>query len=154
MVQLLPLLLVVVFLMVGYVSGSTIERRHLANLRQAESDTREMIVVTFTKTPVEWQVHDPTLVCGSVVISLDYFKRFLAGLKALVGGRIVAYEPLLDRARREALMRMKHAARAQGYNTVINVRLETSCLSRSAANNKGVTGVEVLAFGTAVQRGA
>ena len=54
---------------------------------------------------------DAASASSRVVISLDHFKRFLAGLRALVGGRIRSYETLLDRARREALMRMKEAAR-------------------------------------------
>ncbi len=153
MAQLIPLIAFATFLIVGYVCGSIIERRHFASLRERESDTRDMVVITFPNPPSDWTLENPTLVCGSVVISLDYFKRFLAGLKALVGGRITAYEPLLDRARREALMRMKQAALSRGYATVINVRLETACLSR-AAENKNVAGVEILAFGTAVHRGA
>lgn len=153
MSQLIPLIAFAVFLVVGYISGSITERRHFASLREREADTRDMVVITFPTPPSDWTLHDPTLVCGSVVISLDYFKRFLAGLKTLVGGRITPYEPLLDRARREALMRMKQTARARGYATVINVRLETSCLSR-ASSEKSVAGVEVLAFGTAVNRGS
>jgi uncharacterized protein YbjQ (UPF0145 family) len=46
-------------------------------------------------------------VSGSVVVSVDYFKRFLAGLRTLVGGRVTSYETLLDRARREAILRCK-----------------------------------------------
>ena len=153
MAQLIPLIMFAAFLVVGYISGSIIERRHFAELRMGESDTRDMVVITFPNPPSDWVLRDPTLVCGSVVISLDYFKRFLAGLKAFVGGRITPYEPLLDRARREALMRLKLSARAQGYSTVINVRLETACLSRSS-DKASVTGVEVLAFGTAVRREA
>jgi len=49
---------------------------------------------------------------------------------------------------------MKALARAQGYDTVLNVRLETSCLSRSSSDNKGIAGIEILAYGTAVQREA
>lgn len=150
----MPVILMVVFLVVGYVAGTINESRHFAALRRGEEDSRDMIVITFPDAPSEWNVFDPTLVTGSVVISLDYFKRFIAGLKAFVGGRITTYEPLLDRARREALLRMKNAARAQGYDTVVNVRLETSCLARASSNNGGVSGIEILAFGTAVRRGS
>ncbi|MFT6733724.1 MAG: hypothetical protein ACJAS9_001914 [Polaribacter sp.] len=38
---------------------------------------------------------------------MDYFKRFLAGLRNIFGGRVVTYESLVDRARREAILRMK-----------------------------------------------
>jgi uncharacterized protein YbjQ (UPF0145 family) len=82
------------------------------------------------------------------VVSVDYFKRFLAGLRMFFGGRVKSYESLLDRGRREALLRCKEAARAQGYQAVINVRLETSRLASSNRDGRATAGVEVLAFGT------
>ena len=91
------------------------------------------------------------MVTGSIVISLDYFKRVIAGLRGLVGGRIKTYEPLLDRARREALLRMIEQARERGYDAIFNVRLETSRLANSTRDGNGTAGVEMLAFGTAVK---
>jgi len=88
---------------------------------------------------------------GNVVISQDYFKRVVAGLKGIVGGNIRTFEPLLERARREALLRMKGIAHARGYDTIINVRLETATLASARSNGKGTAGVEVLAYGTAVK---
>ena len=88
---------------------------------------------------------------GSIVISLDYFKRVIAGLRGLIGGRIKTYEPLLERARREALLRMTESAREQGYDAIFNVRLETSRLANATRDGKGTAGVEMLAFGTAVK---
>ena len=83
-------------------------------------------------------------------MSLDYFKRVIAGLRAIIGGRIKTYEPLLERARREALLRMLEEARRAGMDAVINVRLETSRLANSRGDGEGTAGVEMLAFGTAV----
>ena len=108
--------------------------------------------MTFRRAPTSWTIDSAVLVYGSTVVSVDYFKRFLAGLRALVGGRIVSYEALLDRARREAILRMKESAIKGGYNAVVNVRLETSRLANSSRNGQGTAGVEILAFGTAVKR--
>ncbi|MEJ2206859.1 MAG: heavy metal-binding domain-containing protein [Gemmatimonadota bacterium] len=83
-------------------------------------------------------------------LSLDYFKRIAGSLKGIVGGNIRVYEPLLERARREALIRMKEEARERGHDTIINVRIETSRLASARADGKGTVGVEILAFGTAV----
>ena len=91
------------------------------------------------------------VVTGSVVISVDYFKRFLAGLRKIVGGRIAAYETLLDRARREAILRCKEEARARGFQAVVNLRLETTRISRASRNDRATAGVEVLAFGTGLE---
>ncbi|MDH5262513.1 MAG: YbjQ family protein, partial [Gammaproteobacteria bacterium] len=75
----------------------------------------------------------------------------IAGLKGLVGGRIKTYEPLLERARREAILRMIDDARSQGYDAIFNVRLETSRLANATRDGKGTAGVEMLAYGTAVK---
>ena len=88
---------------------------------------------------------------GNVVISQDYFKRFAASIKGILGGNIRVLEPLLERARREALIRMKGVAHARGYD-IINVRIETAALASARRNGKGTAGVEILAFGTAISR--
>lgn len=138
-------------LVVTYFIGSTVERRHQRDLRQRELRSRNLPVLTFQTPPADWQIEDAALVTGSVVISIDYFKRFLAGLRGLVGGRIASYESLLDRARREALLRLKERAFDAGFRAVVNVRLETSRLASSSRRGQGTSGVEVLAFGTALK---
>ena len=86
------------------------------------------------------------LVLGSVVVSVDYFKRILAGLRTLFGGNIQSYETLVDRARREAVLRMLESC--PQADQVINIRLETSSISQG--QKKQIGSVEVLAYGTAV----
>lgn len=143
----LPLLL----LMTAYFIGSMIERRHFGSIRRRESEYLGYPVVSFDTMPDDWNVSDSTMVTGSIVVSLDYFKRVIAGLRGLVGGRVKTYEPLLERARREALLRMTESARGQGYDAIFNVRLETSRLANSRGDGNGTAGVEMLAFGTAVK---
>lgn len=143
----MPLLI----LMGAYFIGNLIEKRHFKSIREREADYRSYPVVTFDTMPTDWNVNQSTLVTGSIVISLDYFKRVIAFLKALVGGRIKTFEPLLDRARREALLRMTEEARRQGFDAIFNVRLETSRLANSSRKGEGVAGVEMLAYGTAVK---
>jgi uncharacterized protein YbjQ (UPF0145 family) len=138
-------------LLFSYVTGSILETRHFRELAEREEALGKMTVVTFSPVPDGWNPRSAELVMGSVVVSLDHFKRFLAGLRAIVGGRIKAYEPLLDRARREALLRMMETANERGLDTIVNVRLETSRLASSRKNGKGTAGVEILAFGTGLQ---
>jgi uncharacterized protein YbjQ (UPF0145 family) len=75
----------------------------------------------------------------------------MASLRALVGGRVKSFEPLLDRARREALLRMREQARARGFDAVINTRLETSRLASSRQSGNKTAGIEILAYGTAIK---
>lgn len=140
----------ILILVLAYFIGSMIERHHFRNLRKREAAAQTYPVLTFEDLPQDWLVGSAGLVSGNVVVSLDYFKRVIAGLRGLVGGRIKTYEPLLDRARREALLRMIESARRDGYDAVVNVRLETSRLANSRRDGEGVAGVEMLAFGTGV----
>ena len=143
----LPLLVIII----AYFIGSRLENRHFESIRQREAELKDFPVVSFSTMPEDWKVSSAVLVAGNIVVSLDYFKRVIAGLKGLVGGRIKTYEPLLDRARREAVLRMIESARSQGYDAIINVRLETSRLANARRNGKGIAGIEMLAFGTAVK---
>jgi uncharacterized protein YbjQ (UPF0145 family) len=68
----------------------------------------------------------------------------------IIGGRVKAYETLLDRARREALLRLKEDAVERGYHAVVNVRLET-CRIANARNSERIAGLEVLAYGTGLK---
>ena len=141
---------VIALLGFAYFVGSWIERRHYAQIRRREAEARTFPATTFRRIPAGWETLDSALVTANVVISVDYFKRFLAGLRALFGGRIKSYETLIDRARREALLRLKEVADARGYHALVNVRLYTSRLANSR-NSEGTAGLEVLAAGTGLR---
>jgi uncharacterized protein YbjQ (UPF0145 family) len=63
---------------------------------------------------------------------------------------VKSYETILDRARREAVLRLKEDAAAAGFGAVINVRLETTRMA-NGRNGQGIAGLEVLAYGTGVR---
>jgi uncharacterized protein YbjQ (UPF0145 family) len=138
-------------LVLGYVAGSMAEQNHYKSIRVRELRYRRMPTTNLRRPPVHWKIESVALVAGSTVVSVDYFKRFLAQLRGLVGGRVRAYESLLDRARREAVLRMKEQAAQSGFDAVINVRLESTNIASPLRNDKGTAGVEVLAFGTALK---
>ena len=142
------LIIFLVLLLLGYVFGQRAEKRHFRSIIEREKQLRDILVFSERRIPDEDKL-DGTLVCGSVVISVDFFKRFVAGLRSLVGGRVSAYESLLERARREAILRMKEEARRSGAKSVWNTRLETASIYKGAQQSIGA--VEVLAYGTAVK---
>lgn len=137
-------------LLLAYFIGSHLESNHYKSIREREAATKDMVAINFPRFPFDVEIERAGMVMGSVVVSHDHFKRFLAQLRIIVGGRIKSYEPLLDRARREAVLRMKEQALAHGHNTVVNIRLETSRLANSRRGGKGTAGVEMLAYGTAL----
>lgn len=135
---------------IGYTAGSIAERRHYRSISRREAELLRLPVVTFKNPYPEEELRGGVMVMGSAVISIDYFKRLLAILRNLFGGRVTSYETLVDRARREAILRLKDAARRKGCDLVVNLRLETSAIGRSANNRNSVGCVEVLAYGTAI----
>ena len=140
--------LLTVLLVAGYLVGGALEKSHYRDIESREARCRPFPVISVKSTPPGWTVTDAGLVSGSVVVSVDYFKRLLASLRMVFGGRLEAYETLLDRARREAVLRMTEAAVARGFDAIINVRLVSSRIASSRGSGKGTAGVEVLAFGT------
>ena len=137
-------------LLLSYFIGRHLESNHYKSIREREAATKDMVAINFPRFPFDVEIERAGMVMGSVVVSHDNFKRFLAQLRIIVGGRIKSYEPLLDRARREAVLRMKEQALARGHNTVVNIRLETSRLANSRRGGKGTAGVEMLAYGPAL----
>ena len=81
---------------IGYFAGSYAESKHFESLRAREASTVDFVTINFDWRDPERRVEQSGLVTGSVVVSLDYFKRFLAALRGIVGGRVKAYETLLD----------------------------------------------------------
>lgn len=131
----------------GYVVGQTLERRHYRAIER-----REAVLLTLPTTSQK-RAFDSVppgvrseLVQGACCISIDYFKRIAAALRQLFGGRVSSYETLVDRARREAILRLKESA--GDARQIINLRLETSSITKGQGGQVGA--IEVHAYGTAL----
>ena len=145
MLDLIEFGLFVTLLIVGFFAGTIVEKRHYASIRKREREYADVLAFAVRFPPDRVTPQRAFLVHGTVVISSDYFKTFVAGLRNLFGGRLRTYETLMERARREALLRLKHDARRQGAKLVICVRFETTTISTGWAAS-----IEVFAFGTAL----
>lgn len=143
----MELIIFLALLALGYFMGTMAERRHYKSIEEREEEFLNLPSVTLKKVDEPERIDQAHLVSGNAVISVDYFKRFLAGLRNLVGGRVKTYESLLDRARREAILRMKEADPTA--DLIVNMRLETSSISKGS-RQKSVGTIEALAYGTAI----
>ena len=139
-----------VLVLVGLFFGRAAEQRHFKELAHQELILRGVLVFNETRPPAGEQFRHSTLVVGSVVIAEDYFKRVACALKSLVGGRLTAYESLMDRGRREAIVRMKREAKKLGATMIFNVRFETSSLSEDKSGKQVMFSAEFMAYGTAL----
>lgn len=134
-----------VLFVVGWFFGARHERQHLARLQISELELKHIIVSTerFYQPKMSPDTQGD-LVIGSVVIAQDYFKMIIARVLSLFGKNLTTYETLLDRARREAIVRMRMQAQVSGYNHIYGLRLEVSNINQLGSM------VEAIAYGTAV----
>ena len=137
-----------ILLGVGYAAGTFAEKRHYRSIRAREQELLRLpAVTTRTSHYTDAQIESADLVLGSTVISVDYFKQFVAMLRKIFGGTVRSYETLLDRARREAVLRMKEVA--GDAVVIVNVRIEAAPIGKKARKGN-VSCVEAVAYGTAL----
>ena len=146
--ELLSFIFFVGLILLGYSAGTIVEKRHYRSIEERERALLYLPAVTGRSYYDDAKVTNAWLVNANVVISVDHFKRLLAALRNFFGGRVTSYETLVDRARREALLRIKE--RASGANMIVNVRIETSAIGQSANVKSTVGSIEAIAYGTAI----
>lgn len=139
-------------LVIGYFAGTMNETKHYRSIKLREQKLLHLPTVSFKNAlDPKRKVESVKLVSGNVVVSIDYFKRFLASLKNIFGGTIRSYETMVDRGRREAVLRMKESATGSA-DIIINLRIETSVVGNINTQQKGGLGsIEILAYGTAIK---
>jgi uncharacterized protein YbjQ (UPF0145 family) len=135
-------------ILVGLIVGKLTDSRHLRRLAAREGELCDVIRCNLKRLPRGLKTEESFLVTGSAVIATDYFKTVAAGLRNIFGGEIKSYQTLMNRARREAIVRMLEEAKGRGAGLVWNVRFETATIQ----GKRRPGGVEVLAYGTAVKR--
>lgn len=150
MESIINLIIFFVMLITGYGLGKLNETKHYKNIKKREKEL-SYIITNSLKNPYvdEEKIIESRMVYGSVVVSLDYFKRILALLINITGGRVISYESLLDRAKREAMCRMKEEAK--DCQMIINTRFETSSIGGNANNKNSIGAIELLVYGTALR---
>lgn len=147
------ILVILSFIFLGYVIGGQRETKHYQSLKEREKKLQHIVTVSFEKKLKETEkIQNAYLVTGSVVISVDYFKSILFLFYSLFGGEVKSFRTLMERGRREAILRMQEEAKSLGANKIVNVRLETSTISgNNVEQNKSIGSVEVMAYGTAIK---
>lgn len=153
LIVLLYLVLPVAGILLWWILGSMAERRHLASLERRE---RELDAIEVSSLPVPTDLapgSEPTLVTAEAVLASDGFKTWVFGLRNLFGGESKSFSRLFLRARREATVRLKAAARDAGCNVVCNLRVENADIGGNTSGGKRGMPMAVCALsGTAYRR--
>ncbi len=121
----------------GLIVGSTIERKHFRDLQARETACSDVFVTQIDNFPLASPANQPPMMLiADTVIATDYLKTFLAGLRNLFGGEMRGYGRMVERARRESLLRLVEAAKARGYNAICNVRLDMVDIGGAASSSQ------------------
>lgn len=132
----------VILFAVGWGFGRHAERKHLKEL---EAQEKRLAYIRLDSSRFKTSDHLGQLVSSNVVISHDYFKYVIANIQNFFGGRLTSYESVVERARREAVVRLKLEAEKLGATQIMGLRLSTTELGMQGGM------VEVFAYGTAIR---
>lgn len=127
---------------VGFGFGRYYERKHFLYLAEQE---QRLAYIRINNSRFSVSEYPGQMVSSNVVISHDYFKYVIANLQNVLGGRLTSYESVVERARREAIVRLKLEAEKIGASQIMGLRLSTTELGMQGGM------VEVFAYGTAIQ---
>ncbi len=146
----------IVLLLIGYFVGGIVEKRHFKSILEREEKLLYFPVINLAPRRLveigeDLQIENCFFVSGLVVIGEDYFKRILAFLANFFGGRLLSHESLLDRARREAILRLKEKAISQGADMVVNLQLQYLSINKETDSQNATNSVEIMAYGTALK---
>ncbi|MEZ6119264.1 MAG: heavy metal-binding domain-containing protein [Pirellulaceae bacterium] len=140
-----------VLFLLGFVFGGMNHHRHLQDLEAREQRLSHFTVSQIKSFPAGKIGNSaPQLIVAETVVGSDYLKSFLGGLRNIFGGEVRSFQGLIDRARREATLRVMEEAERLGYNAVCNLRLETADVGGRGNNKKNkIVMASIIAYGTA-----
>ena len=135
-----------ILILLGFFAGRIAERNHYKSIHEREEKFLSKPAITTKTIDNGREVQIAVLAVGSVVVSVDYFKRFLSAFRLIFGGELRAYASVLDRGKREAILRMKESN--PNADLYLNFRMETASISKG--RGKSIGSVEVVAYSTAI----
>ena len=90
------------------------------------------------------------IVWAGVVFGPSHWHLLIGWFNNLTGGSIDIFQKVVSAGRAEAMQRLREKAVANGWDDVINVRIDTADMAPQGAKNS-VKGVEIFAYGTGVK---
>ena len=92
------------------------------------------------------------IVWAGVVFGPSHWHLLIGWFNNLIGGSIDTFQKIVSAGRAEAMQRLRENAIANGWDDVINVRIDTADMAPQGAKSS-VKAVEVFAYGTGVKYG-
>ena len=149
-----PIFMIFFFPVSSWALGRWYQNRlHRALLENEKKEGATLQDSNYLSTSSEMQsmsAQSATLLHVSICVGPSIGQMFFMWIKGLFGGRLHAYDVVLDYGRREVLLRLRRQANDLGCTAIQNVRIETSVVSFAKNNNSKRSSVEFLAFATGI----
>ena len=92
------------------------------------------MIVTTTHTVEGRQIDEYLgIVTGEVILGANIFRDMFASIRDIFGGRSGAYEEVLERGRREAIVEMVERGRSLGGDALVGVDLDYQVLGKNGS---------------------
>lgn len=96
------------------------------------------------------EVNTAGIVWSGAVYGPSHWHLLIAWINNLFGGSVDIFQKVISAGRAESMQRLREAAIKEGWDEVINVRIDTAVMS-PGTNKKGIRAVEVFAYGTGIK---
>jgi len=108
------------------------------------TDTNTFLIVT-TPTVAGYKIKKVLgIVTGLTPRTRGFLGQFMGGFEAMAGGEVTAYTVEIEKARWEAIERVKTRAIALGANAIIGLDVETSGIGQTSIMLFSATGTAVI----------
>ena len=126
-------------------------KRKVLLKREAQAALKGDALSTLSKPFGDREIKQTKMLMANVVMSPSWVQMWIGGIMSLFGGQINVFTKVVDWARREAQQRLREKVAEEGFDEVINMRIETTILTRTKGGKDRTSGVEILAYGTAIK---
>ena len=144
----------VMFLWGAVFSGGKVERMHEEANRRRVSLRNRMgrEILNSTDGGYRRNVSSAGLVHANGVFGPSHWHLVLGFINNLVGGSVTVFQKVISAGRAEVMQRLREEAEAEGWDEVINVRIDTASMTPLSSKSKNtVRGVEIYAYGTGIK---
>ena len=119
--------------------------------REIQSSAKGDVLTTLSKPLGNGEIRQTKMLMASVVMSPSWVQMWIGSILTIFGGEINVFTEIVDWARREAKQRLREQVAEAGYDEVINLRIETAMMTKTSGGKDRTSGIEILAYGTAIK---
>ena len=133
-------------------SGKKLDRQ-IADTNSREASLRESLgrdPLTTIDGGYRSDITSSGIVWAGVVFGPSHWHLLIGYLNNLIGGSIDIFQKVVSAGRAEAMQRLRESAIKDGWDDVINVRIDTADMAPQGAK-RAIKAVEVFAYGTGVK---